>query len=198
MKKLLNISFIFIIFILLIISCKSKTVEPDLSTIYEVKTDEFIKVEIDGKQFDYRTILKADYQTSLKSGRTSGMLECAECKNSMFIFFAQKIANTTTTSSTEPNIEKITVNQLVDANTPVFYVGFRFEEKIESGKNGNVIYFARTAPLESGFGGGVWPSGNMIVKITSNENGMVSGTFSGKDFNGKEIKNGSFSLKYKL
>jgi hypothetical protein len=38
----------------------------------------------------------------------------------------------------------------------------------------------------------------MTVKITSNENGMVSGTFSGKNLDGKIIKNGSFSLRYKL
>jgi hypothetical protein len=197
MKKLINTLFLSGLFILLIFSCKNKTVEPDLSTLYEAKTDEFIKAEIDGKPFDYRTVNKVDYQEYLKFGQTSGMLECAGCKNSMFIFFVPKNPLSSTVSTTNTNIEGIAPNLLVDENTPLFVVGFRFEERTEIGKNGNIIYFARTAPLQTAWDKD-WGSGDMIVKIVSNENGKISGTFSGKNVDGKLIKNGSFSLKYKL
>jgi hypothetical protein len=182
------------LFIFLIFSCKTKTVEPDLSTLYEVKTDEFIKAEIDGKQFDYRTVLKTDYQASLKSGLTSGMFECAGCNKSMGILFGQKDPTSTTPFSWYTNIEKATTNLLVNESTP-FYIAFILNEKIDE-KNSRWVYSARTAkPV-----GGDWgdPMGEMTTKITSNENGKVSGTFSGKSLDGKEIKNGSFSLRYKL
>lgn len=195
MKILLKFLSLFLITTVWISSCKSKTLEPDLSILFEVKTDEFIKVEIDGKQFDYRTVLKTDYQEALKIGRTTSMLECSECKNSMVIFFGQKNPSSTTPFSWSTNIEKATTNLLVDANTPIFYVGFRLDEKINDA-NFRSVYSARTGNLE-----GDWvvdPAGNMIVKIVSNENGIVKGTFSGKNLDGKEIKNGSFSLRYKL
>lgn len=195
MKILLKFLSLFLITTVWISSCKSKTLEPDLSILFEVKTDEFIKVEIDGKQFDYRTVLKSDYQEALKIGRTTSMLECSECKNSMVIFFGQKNPSSTTPFSWSTNIEKATTNLLVDANTPIFYVGFRLDEKINDA-NFRSVYSARTGNLE-----GDWvvdPAGNMIVKIVSNENGIVKGTFSGKNLDGKEIKNGSFSLRYRL
>jgi hypothetical protein len=194
MKNHFNLLALFLITIVWIFSCKSKTVEPDLSALFEIKTDEFIKVEIDGKQFDYRTVLKTDYQEALKIGRTTNMFECAGCKNSMVIFFGQKNPSSTTPFSWSTNIERATTNLLVDANTPIFYVGFRFDEKIDAA-NYRSIYTARTANLEGDWGD---PVGNMIVKIISNENGIVKGTFSGKNLDGKEIKNGTFSLRYKL
>jgi hypothetical protein len=195
MKKIINTILLSGLFIFLIFSCKTKTVEPDLSTLYEVKTNEFIKAEIDGKQFDYRTVLKTDYQEALKLGRTTGMLECAGCKNQMYMAFGQKDPSSTTPYSWSTNIENATTNLLVDENTPVFYIAFILNEKIDD-KNSRWVYSARTAkPV-----GGDWsdPMGEMTTKITSNENGKVSGTFSGKSLDGKEIKNGSFSLRYKL
>jgi hypothetical protein len=194
MKKIINTILLSGLFIFLIFSCKNKTVEPDLSTLYEVKTDEFIKAEIDGKQFDYRTVLKTDYQEALKLGRTTGMLECAGCKNQMYMAFGQKDPSSTTPYSWSTNIENAKTNLLVDENTPVFYITFGLNEKIDE-KTFRNIYSARTSKLLNDWDD---PMGDMTVKITSNENGMVSGTFSGKNLDGKIIKNGSFSLRYKL
>lgn len=194
MKNLFSLWSLFVITTVCIISCKSKTMEPDFSAFYEAKTDEFIKVEIDGKQLDYRTVLKTEYQEALKIGRTTSMFECVNCKNSMIIFFGQKDPFSTTPFSWSTNIDRATANLLVDEKNPVFYVGFRLNEKVDE-INFRTIYSARTANLENDWNE---PMGNMIVKIISNENGMVKGTFSGKNLDGKEIKNGSFSLRYKL
>ncbi len=190
MKKLTNKMFLSGLFIFLIFSCKTKTIEPDP---FEVKTDEFIKAEIDGKQFEYRTVLKTDYQDALKLGRTSGMFECAGCNKSMGILFGQKDPSSTIPYSWTTNIEKATTNLLVDENTP-FYIAFILNKKIDD-KNSRWVYSARTAKLVNDWGD---PMGDMKVRITNNENGMVSGTFSGKNLDGKDIKNGSFSLRYKL
>lgn len=195
MKKLTHTTLLSGLLILLIFACKSKTLEPDLSALYEVKTDEFIKAEIDGKPFDYRTVLKTDYEGALKTGVAPLMFECATCKNYMAIQFRPKDPTATTPYSWFINIEKATTNLLIDDNTPVFYIAFSLNEKIDESNYRN-IYAARTAkPLP-----GDWSeaTGEMTTKITSNENGRVSGTFSGKSLDGKFIKNGSFSLRYKL
>jgi hypothetical protein len=191
MKKLKNSMLLFGMFIFLILSCKNKTVEPDP---FEVKSDEFIKAEIDGKKFDYRTVIKTNYQEALKSGRTTERFECSGCKNFMIIFFGQKNSSSTSPYSWSTKIENATTNLLVDENTPVFYIGFRLGEKIDD-TNFRYITTTRTSKLLDDWGD---PTGDMIVKITSNENGIVSGTFDGKGLDGKVIKNGSFSLRYKL
>jgi hypothetical protein len=194
MKKLINGLLLSGLFIFLIFSCKTKTVEPDISTLYEVKTDEFIKAEIEGKQFDYRTVLKTDYQDALKVGSTTTMFECVGCNNFMSIAFVRK-EPCPTPCGWGMAIETIIANLLVQENTPVFYIGFRLGEKIDESNYRN-IYTARTSNNSPNDWGD--RMGDMIVKITSNENGKVSGTFSGKNLDGKEIKNGSFSLRYKL
>ena len=191
MKKLSYIILLLGLFIFLIFSCKNKTVEPDP---FEVKSDEFIKAEIDGKPFDYRTVIKTNYQEAIKLGRTTERFECGGCKNFMIIMFGQKKPSSTTPFSWSTNIENATTNLLVDENTPVFYVAFSFGERIDDSNFRN-ISTARTSKLLDDWGD---PTGDMIVKISSNENGKVSGTFNGKDLNGKVIKNGSFSLRYKL
>ena len=194
MKNLKTQLFIVGLLICFIFSCKTDPIESKSSTLYEVKTDEFIKVEIDGKQLDYRTILKTDYQDALKLGRTAGMFECATCNKSMGILFGQKDPSSTTPFSWSTNIERATTNLLVNESTP-FYISFILNEKIDD-KNSRWVYSARTVrSLDKDWGE---PMGDMTVKIESNENGRVSGTFSGKSLDGKEIKNGSFSLRYKL
>ncbi len=197
MKKLTHTTLLSGLLILLIFACKSKTLEPDLSALYEVKTDEFIKAEIDGKPFDYRTVLKTDYEGALKTGVAPLMFECATCKNYMAMQFRTKDPSATTPYLWFINIEKATTNLLVDDNTPVFYIAFLLNEKNdETNSNFRNILSVRTAVnLDKSWEA---PMGNMIVKITSNENGRVSGTFSGKSLDGKIIKNGSFSLRYKL
>jgi hypothetical protein len=112
----------------------------------------------------------------------------------MIILFGQKKPSSTTPYSWSTNIENATTNLLVDENTPVFYVAFSLGERIDD-LNFRNISTARTSKLQDDWGD---PTGDMIVKITSNENGIVSGTFNGKDLDGKVIKNGSFSLRYKL
>ena len=195
MKNHFNFLALFLVTIVWLFSCKSKTIEPDSSILFEVKTDEFIKVEIDGKQFDYRTVLKTDYQEALKMGRTANMIECADCKNSMAMVFGKKNPASTTPFSWTINIENATTNLLVDENTPIFYVAFNLSQKTDA-LNNRSIYRATTGKMESD-----WvnePVGDMKVRIISNENGIVKGSFSGKNLDGKEIKNGSFSLRYKL
>ncbi len=194
MKNLKTQFFIAGLLICFIFSCKTNTIESNSSTLYEIKTDEFIKVEIDGKKLDYRTVLKTDYQDALKLGRTAGMFECVNCNKSMGILFGQKDPSSTTPFSWSTNIERATTNLLVNESTP-FYISFILNEKIDD-KNSRLVYSARTVRnLDKDWGD---PMGDMTVKIESNENGKVSGTFSGKSLDGKEIRNGSFSLRYKL
>ena len=64
-------------------------------------------------------------------------------------------------------------------------------------QSSETLWQLRTSDLKGTDWSTVTNLGNITTTITENKNGKISGTFIGKTLEGKDIKNGSFSLRYK-
>jgi hypothetical protein len=185
------------------LSCKNtddqNLLTPDPKSFYEEKSDEFIKMDIGSTSFDYRVAPKNRTQEAIDIHSPTVMYNCIDwsCDKVLSIQFASKA---------EPFWSKIAdnipENIQLDENAPfsmyINHVQAKKQNPSEVTKpSAEILWQLRTSDLKGADWSTVTNLGNISTIITENKNGKISGTFSGKTLDGKEVKNGSFSLRYK-
>jgi hypothetical protein len=174
-------------------------VVPDVKSFYEEKSDEFIKMDLGGVSFDYRVAPKNRTQKEIDIHAPTVMYDCID-------WSCDKILSIQFVSKAEPFWSKIAdnipENIQLDDNAPfsmyISHVQAKKQNPSDVTKQSSeIIWQLRTSDLKGTDWSTATNFGNITTTITENKNGKISGTFTGKTLDGKEVKNGSFSLRYK-
>jgi hypothetical protein len=175
------------------LSCKNTDnqglVIPDAKSFYEEKSDEFIKMNIGSVSFDYKVAPKNRTQEEIDIHAPTVMYDCIDwsCDKVLSIRFASKV---------EPFWSKIAdniaENTQLDDNAPFsMYINHVQAKKQNPSdvtkQSSEIIWQLRTSDLKGTDWSTATNLGNITTTITENKNGKISGTFTGKAFDGKDI-----------